>query len=127
LFTKSKSLLPFYLQPAKATRFVCLISSRGIVTVYTGVGFIRPRSLTALNSSDERSSEMVFKIKRINFSNLLRQNYLNTFNPITYIRYIEEAKHFSSLHIDLSIYDILGQKVASLVDKKQPAGSYKVQ
>ena len=91
------------------------------------MGFIRPRSLTALNSSDERSSEMVFKIKRINFSNLLRQNYLNTFNPITYIRYIEEAKHFSSLHIDLSIYDILGQKVASLLDKKQPARSYKVQ
>jgi hypothetical protein len=29
--------------------------------------------------------------------------------------------------VDLSIYNVLGQKVATLVNKKQPAGSYKVQ
>jgi len=29
--------------------------------------------------------------------------------------------------VELRIYNILGQKVATLVSKKQPAGSYKVE
>jgi hypothetical protein len=29
--------------------------------------------------------------------------------------------------LDLSIYNLLGQKIATLVNQKQPAGSYQVQ
>lgn len=52
----------------------------------------------------------------------LKQNYPNPFNPKTVIRYTLPV----TCHLDLSIYNILGQKVAILVNKKQPAGWYKL-
>ena len=54
---------------------------------------------------------------------VLGQNYPNPFNPKTNIEYrISNAEH-----VTLSIYNLLGQIVAVLVDKKQTAGSYIVQ
>lgn len=53
----------------------------------------------------------------------LFQNYPNPFNPKTVIRYALPV----TCNLDLSIYNILGQKVATLVNKKQPAGSYNVE
>ena len=53
----------------------------------------------------------------------LLQNYPNPFNPKTVIRYALPVTG----HIDLSIYNLLGQKVAKLINKKQPAGSYKIE
>lgn len=56
----------------------------------------------------------------------LYQNYPNPFNPITTIQYVVRGNHDSPVQIDLSIYNILGQKVVTLVSKKQPAGTYQV-
>ena len=53
----------------------------------------------------------------------LQQNYPNPFNPVTTISY----QLAGNSAVDLSIYNLLGQKVATLVDKKQVAGSYEVQ
>jgi len=46
----------------------------------------------------------------------------NPFNPITTIKYnLKQAEQ-----VTLIIYDILGQKVKVLLDKRQKAGRYKI-
>jgi enterochelin esterase-like enzyme len=58
----------------------------------------------------------------------LSQNYPNPFNPKTVIRYSVGANGHSPLqYVDLSIYNILGQKVATLVNKKQMEGNYQIE
>jgi 1,4-alpha-glucan branching enzyme len=50
----------------------------------------------------------------------LRQNYPNPFNPGTTIVYsIPKA-----LHVSLHIYDVLGRRIATIVDEFQNAGAY---
>ncbi len=52
----------------------------------------------------------------------LDQNYPNPFNPTTTIGF-QVPK---SGHVTLTVYNLLGQKIATLTDKHLPAGSYKV-
>ena len=54
----------------------------------------------------------------------LTQNYPNPFNPTTVIEF---AVPKNSGHVTLSIYDILGREIATLVDNELNAGNYKVQ
>ena len=53
---------------------------------------------------------------------VLQQNYPNPFNPMTTIPFILDKPGF----IDLTIYNVLGQKVRSLVHGYRSAGSYTV-
>jgi len=56
----------------------------------------------------------------------LKQNYPNPFNPLTTIEYTVRPKNSVLKHINLSIYNSLGEKVATLVNQKQSPGNYKV-
>lgn len=53
----------------------------------------------------------------------LAQNFPNPFNPCTTIRY--NVPRFEN--VTLIIYDVLGRKIETLVDKNQPAGQYAIQ
>ena len=52
----------------------------------------------------------------------LMQNYPNPFNPSTKIRYSLPEVSFASI----TIYDMLGNEVATLINDEQAAGSYEV-
>jgi hypothetical protein len=53
----------------------------------------------------------------------LSQNYPNPFNPTTNIEFYIPGSGF----VSLKVYDILGGKVAILVDEYMPGGNYKVE
>jgi flagellar hook assembly protein FlgD len=67
------------------------------------------------------------KTQTVPQSALLEQNYPNPFNPETTIRYTVSAYGDTPRLVDLSIYNLLGQKVTTLVSGRQTAGSYKVE
>lgn len=52
----------------------------------------------------------------------LHQNYPNPFNPSTTIAYALPL----ATHVTVDVFNILGQKMVSLVDEVQEAGSHKV-
>jgi hypothetical protein len=60
----------------------------------------------------------------------LKQNYPNPFNPNTTIRYTIPNVTLSGVEgvrVQLYVYDVLGNEVATLVDEYKPSGIYNVQ
>jgi len=51
------------------------------------------------------------------------QNYPNPFNPGTKIKFTIPQTGFTSL----KVYDVLGNKVTTLVNEEKPAGEYEVE
>jgi hypothetical protein len=77
----------------------------------------------ASNSNATSVEEVTFP-KNYNLS----QNYPNPFNPTTTISYsIPTFRGKQSLNVTLSVYNLLGQKVATLVNKAHAPGNYSVQ
>jgi flagellar hook assembly protein FlgD len=53
----------------------------------------------------------------------LSQNYPNPFNPVTTIEYSVMRRG----HVAIEIYNVLGQRVRTLVDETKSAGTYRVE
>lgn len=67
---------------------------------------------------DTPIEKVPIQLKKITLS----QNYPNPFNPVTHISYTLPTAE----HVTLSLYNTLGQLVATLADENQPAGSHMV-
>jgi hypothetical protein len=63
------------------------------------------------------------KKREIPLTYRLKNNFPNPFNPTTMINYELPITNY----VDLSIYNNLGQKIASLINKRQNAGYYQVE
>ncbi len=73
------------------------------------------------NLSEENSSLIPNEAK-------LGQNYPNPFNPSTKIQYTIPSVGTSLMKfVQLKVFDILGNEIATLVDEYKPAGSYEVE
>ena len=57
---------------------------------------------------------------------MLAQNYPNPFNPVTTIQYVIPSS-IKSQAVELGIFNILGEKIKTLVDEKQRPGHYTIQ
>jgi hypothetical protein len=58
---------------------------------------------------------------------ILYQNYPNPFNPITTIEYQIGTIYESPVQVDLYVYNILGQKIKTLVSGKKAAGEHRIE
>jgi hypothetical protein len=60
---------------------------------------------------------------------ILEQNYPNPFNPSTTIKYSIPnviSTEGRNLFVNLKVYDVLGNEVATLINEEKPAGNYEV-
>jgi len=87
--------------------------SNGLVIRTDAVRFQLIEEGTAIDDPNNKQLVSTFR---------LEQNFPNPFNPTTDIRY--QIPMIS--HIDLTIYNALGQKVRTLVNRRQDTGKYTV-
>jgi hypothetical protein len=98
----------------KNTKYYWQVRSKsqyGRYSSYSAIQNFTPVAVTAVNEK---------QIVPTQYS--LSQNYPNPFNPSTVIKYQLKADS----KVSLTIYNILGQEVANLVNEEQKAGTYSV-
>jgi len=72
-------------------------------------------TIDVVSGIEDQSQEIVTEFK-------LNQNYPNPFNPITTIKYALPKTEF----VTIEIYNTLGQKLATVLNKRMPAGYHEV-
>ena len=90
------------------------------------VGFSQIGSSTIRSGSLFRNVVIVTGLKEGNNQSPLKyalyQNYPNPFNPSTTVRYDLPKATF----VTLTIFDVLGRQVSTIIEGEKPAGTYQV-
>ncbi len=91
------------------------------VTGYAGIDIVTVKYSQVTGINDPGTSNLPTKFS-------LLQNYPNPFNPSTKIRYtIPSVGAYRNTPVQLKVYDVLGNEVATLVNEEKPAGEYEVE
>lgn len=93
----------------------CLTEEYGglIFTPWFTPGYVAIQSSTPVEETDQAMLPADY---------YLAQNYPNPFNPITVISFDLPGEE----HVILEVYNVLGQKVKTLVNGRMPAGRYRI-
>jgi predicted GH43/DUF377 family glycosyl hydrolase len=100
-----------------------VIQKDGIYHIWYGAGKLFEWQIGYARSEDFPVGIDDHNIVDIPQHYILSKNYPNPFNPTTIINYELPTTN----HVDLSIYNTLGQEVATIVSERQNAGTYQVQ
>lgn len=85
-----------------------------------GTKFVYRLKIIDIDGTFEYSDEVTVEVKPAKFE--LLQNYPNPFNPSTNIRFtLPETQN-----VKLDVYNMLGEKVATLLDRKMDAGFHSI-
>ncbi len=98
--------------------------SQGAFTIHAQFGSIDPKKYDHWDygTSTPNPTSVELRDELVPGSFTLEQNYPNPFNPETKIQYSIPKNG----EVTLSVFNLLGQKVATLVSEKQVAGNYQV-
>jgi hypothetical protein len=97
-----------------------VIGTDGIVK-YVGRGYNEKALIDNLDTLTSLPGE---RPKIIPTAFRLEQNFPNPFNPSTRIDY--EIKVSQPVHVDLTIYNVLGKKIRTLVSEQQKSGFHEI-
>jgi len=92
------------------------LTQQGVVTGKDDVAEAAIEWINNSTSLRENNNELAFDYH-------LSDNYPNPFNPGTTILYQIPEQNF----VTLKIFDVLGNKIATVIDEEKPAGSYKIE
>ena len=127
------NVLSQFLEKNKAVFSIEYLTNSNLIATYKTKarenGFIPYVSIRPLNILTDGILLSKNEANTIPTEFALYQNYPNPFNPSTEIEYsipLQKNVGFTSQNVKLVIYDILGNKIATLVDKKQLPGKYSI-
>jgi hypothetical protein len=116
LFEPPEWFLAGYAQMTDCQRYMAASFVAGLVNV----GVILPEGVIPQNIRS--IAYKYWESSNVPTRYSLAQNYPNPFNPVTTIKYSLPERS----RVILDVFNILGQKVLSLVDREEPAGTYTV-